>query len=434
LIGGYRGCNSEAPDSSGWSPVLSGDLNLDDGYDFANTSENSYSVLRINRPCEVIGFVIRGGNGNGSPGLYDYGGGAHVWSAGAVLRDCDFAYNRARLGGALTLRRSTVVERCTFRGNQAIEDGGAVAVFQQDAAASVIRKSTFLDNRAAYGGAVHVFDAAPVFFACDFQRNTASYGGGVNVEYSATPEFVRCFFGENVATFDGGAIYNNIGSTTVWSSLRNCLLTKNRARDGAAIHTFDSSRGGADIDNCTIAYNVASREIGGVRIRYQVSMRNSIVYFNTDAGGQSAAAQVGPATSGTIRYSCVQNRQGSGNGNIAVNPGFVSTGNQMLQPASPCRDAGDPATAPLGDELDVYSQPRFRCGRIDIGASEFAPAMFDYDCDKNVGVADAARFLECMAGPGASVPAADCRFADADRDYDLDLLDFRKFIAAFGPG
>ena len=73
-------------------------------------------------------------------------------------------------------------------------------------------------------------------------------------------------------------------------------------------------------------------------------------------------------------YSCIENWNGGGVGNISSDPCFVcdDSSDYHLQCDSFCIDAGDP-NEDYGQQTDIDGWPRVIGGRIDMGAYEFDP-------------------------------------------------------------
>ncbi|MBI4718909.1 MAG: FG-GAP repeat protein, partial [Planctomycetes bacterium] len=55
------------------------------------------------------------------------------------------------------------------------------------------------------------------------------------------------------------------------------------------------------------------------------------------------------------------------------------------------------------------------------------------DCDSFLTLGDYATSADCCTGPGLFPLAPDCRSADVDGDWDVDLRDFASFARAFCP-
>ncbi len=163
IYGGFAGCAAPDPDArdlAAFPTILSGDLAGDDGPNFANNAENTYSVVQgggANASAILDGFTITGGNANGAD-AFDRGGGIRNYFA----------------PGAPTIRN------CIIRGNMALRRGGGV--YNGDTQATFIN-CVFAGNRALLnngGGVINFGPAAqPRFFNCTVFANTAPTGGGI---------------------------------------------------------------------------------------------------------------------------------------------------------------------------------------------------------------------------------------------------------------
>jgi len=102
INGGYRGC--PGGDCTGdpsernvdtYETVLSGDLAENDGPDFANNDENSYSIVTgigVGASAVLDGITIIGGNANETSGesARRFGGGVYIEGGGPTVRDWSF--------------------------------------------------------------------------------------------------------------------------------------------------------------------------------------------------------------------------------------------------------------------------------------------------------------------------------------------------------
>jgi hypothetical protein len=95
------------------------------------------------------------------------------------------------------------------------------------------------------------------------------------------------------------------------------------------------------------------------------TLNNCIVYFNTATNGQNYDQY------SQLSYCCTTPQPTYGFGNITNAPLFVdmAASNLRLQPTSPCINAGNNLSAPVGPDLD--GNPRIVGGTVDIGACEF---------------------------------------------------------------
>jgi hypothetical protein len=118
--GGYAGFgepNPNARDIEVYDTILSGDLNLDDGPDFANNTENAYLVVTgsgTDANTILDGFTITGGNSEGS------GGGMRNSNSQLTVANCIFSRNVAGGGGGMwNSDGNPTVTNCIFSGNVA---------------------------------------------------------------------------------------------------------------------------------------------------------------------------------------------------------------------------------------------------------------------------------------------------------------------------
>ena len=109
IRGGYAGSGRADPDARDydqWETVLSGDLNGDDGDDFAGYEENSYHVLiaapGVRRDTILEGLTVTAGHADGEQYRDQYGAGIRNDSADPTLVACQFIAHWAHdSGGAM---------------------------------------------------------------------------------------------------------------------------------------------------------------------------------------------------------------------------------------------------------------------------------------------------------------------------------------------
>lgn len=169
LKGGYAGCGEPDPDARDielYETILSGDLNGDDGPDFANNGENSYHVVIgswTNSTAVLDGFTITAGNANGT-NSESQGGGMYNESGSPTVTDCKFSGNSAGWGG----------------------------------------------------GGMFNGDSSPTVINCTFSGNSADYGGGIHSGWESSLTAINCILWENTAP-SGAQIYNDETSSTAVS-------------------------------------------------------------------------------------------------------------------------------------------------------------------------------------------------------------------------
>jgi hypothetical protein len=177
----------------------------------------------------------------------------------AEFRDCTFAGNMAPekhpggYGGAVHAYSTGHIEftRCTFSNNEAAEQGGAINLLLMLAN---FEDCVFVDNHAGGGGAVWSQNSTPSFVRCSFSGNTATEDAGAvafSVGYGGwTSQLIHCTLWGNHAG-RGGAV----GIFTTDPLIDHCVIHDNSASEGAAIFLFGSGDA-AIIRNTIITANL----------------------------------------------------------------------------------------------------------------------------------------------------------------------------------
>ena len=211
-----------------------------------------------------------------------------------------------------------------------------------------------------------------------FLKGTADEWGGIRISGgdSSSFEYARISDGNADATntpdWDGGALHCTGAGTRLM--MAHCVISGNEANGSGGGLAFASSAA-ADLSYCSLLDNRCDDSGGGV-FNYSsanVSMANCTIAANTagclnsgDCGGgvcnrigeapvlincilwSNSPSQIDGWTGSApslVTYSCIQGGY-TGTGNIADDPLFVdaASGNYHLLAASPCIDAGDPAS------------------------------------------------------------------------------------------
>ncbi|MCP4711629.1 MAG: hypothetical protein GY869_23675, partial [Planctomycetes bacterium] len=233
IYGGFNGTETSR-NQRDWVnniTILSGDLDGDDGPDFANRDDNTYRVfyhpdgMDLDDTAILDGFTITGGNAyRGS------GGGMHNNnSASPTLSNCVFSENSARYyGGGIynSDSSSPTLNSCTFFGNNAHKGGGMYNALSS----AILTNCTFYGNRADYGGGMYNYHNLPILTNCTFYGNRADYEGGGMYNYTAGPILTNCIFWGDEADGSGNEISNNTSSPT----LRYCVVQGGRP-DGTSV-------------------------------------------------------------------------------------------------------------------------------------------------------------------------------------------------------
>lgn len=362
-----------------------------------------------------------------------YGAGVMFVGGTATLADCVFDSNAAdegdgygQGGGILLSDADATVAACTFHGNTAGAEGGGLYADAISNGELALSQCTFEMNRSRFGGGGFVQgypakvveclfrgNAADVrggglcgvrvaldAYACEFERNTAQYGAGLNVytgetasgNSSLTAE--RCRFAGNRASVDGGGAWTRDAQ----SSFTNSLFVGNQAdRIGGGVFGYWGAV--TSVVNCTFSGNGSKdTSFGGMSVWTSdnggfTTVANSIFWGNSTIASQIA----GPTT---VSYSGVQGGFG-GTGNSDADPRFLRSpapgldgiwgstdddyGDLRLSAGSPCIDSGDGSVVPSMSSSDLEGEPRFTddpcafdtgvsvaAGAVDRGAYEYA--------------------------------------------------------------
>ena len=173
IKGGYAGFGESNPDAHNidmYKTILSGDLNSDDGPNFANNAENSYHVVTgsgTDATAVLDGLTITAGSANGS------------WQD-----------QTGRGGGLYNSGGSPTITRC---------------VFSRDSA--------------QWGGGMYTEYGAPTLTNCVFSVNSALYGGGIYFYYSPAAITNNTITGNLATGYGGGGIYCGNSSPTVVNTI-----------------------------------------------------------------------------------------------------------------------------------------------------------------------------------------------------------------------
>jgi len=185
FAGGETALNQRNP--RGNATILSGDLNGDDGPNFANTDDNSYHVVTAggtNATAVLDGFTITAGKADSNGG----GGGVYLWSASPRLVNCAFVRNwSSDYGGGIYCASfcSPTIINCLFTENWADHGGALSGDFYQSR--PTIMNCTFSKNSAEYtGGGIWIFNGQPLIANCVLWGNIAPFGPELSLTDSST--------------------------------------------------------------------------------------------------------------------------------------------------------------------------------------------------------------------------------------------------------
>ena len=353
LRGGYAGINASDPDLrdfESFETTLSGDLDNNDGPDFANYSDNSYRIVRtidLSPLTFVEGFTLSGSQWNIADHLF--GGALYIASGGLIVHDCIFEFNLADYGAGIGIWTGSVeVTRCVFRDNKAvygagmhtlnlvsgqipaaaliqdsefirnicspIEDGGAIRA----SSTTVIRNCTFIENRADDGGAIC---GGPTVENSYFEGNYADYGGAIcNAGY-----YKFCVFNDNLASSSGG-VFSSVHTGPGQAVFANCLFLNNKSANVAG----GASYGGSAFINCLFLNNESGfgapsqyAHGGAIEAHAPILIANC-EFSGNHSPGAGGAIFVKPNVAATIINCSFANNTAVGSGAAVSGPALVT--------------------------------------------------------------------------------------------------------------
>ena len=232
-----------------------------------------------------------------------------------TISDSTFMANTAIIGGGVYVEEivdAVDILGSEFRGNTAVEEGGAIVVNQSSTSTfligdSALRRSQFVMNQAGgSGGAVFALNVPSLnVTSSDFELNNSTITGGTTgggalfYDDAESLSIVDAVFDGNEARKDGGAVF---------ARARNIIVEASRfdnntaSQDGGAVYTIDGSA--VNIRDSMFATNTALTVGGALRsdLNDFVVILNSTFMFN-EADTEGGAVNVFGSTSLDIRDS-----------------------------------------------------------------------------------------------------------------------------------
>ena len=256
-------------------------------------------------------FMNNAGAGNG--------GSVSVYGLDVALTGSTFVENRADYGGAVYVNGGslTVDGNSSFINNTAAQSGGAIYLVGTDSSLKVNNTVLTLNTATAYGGAVYVDAAGASFTETSFTSNSAEDGGAVHGAHGDLT-FVGGTLNRNSATADGGAVYASEDDVTIRGT---SFISNTAAQHGGAVY---SAKGDMRIDNGSFIYNSATAD-GGAIYDYGAAHDlkvNGGTFIGNNAGNDGGAVYTDDASAelnGVIfQYNTAVNNGGAFRGNGLV--------------------------------------------------------------------------------------------------------------------
>ncbi len=440
--------------------ILSGDFNNDDvvtgsgaTLSFAGNGENAYHVLlSVGNvgTAELNGFVVSGGNGNGSNVKVSTlsiqqkdGAGMNITASSPIVANCIIQYNHVQtgLGGAIyigtpngAITAAPIISNSKFLNNRSTNfpgqgwgDEGAGAMYNVNSNPT-ITDCSFIGNLVTggrFGGAIVNLYSEVQFNNVTISNNaslgTSGGAGGLANLGNKTVILNNVILTGNSAGANGGAIFNSSGAVSV---LNNVLVSGNVANNGAAIYNSNSS---PILTNVTISGNQAN--VNGTIYNTNTSLpqlQNTVVFGNSSGIVNNSGADVP-----VYRNSLVQDANGAGliafNGTATdlfispLSPALSTAGDYRPKVGSAMINAGDQTLfAGLNASTkDLDGNLRLVGSNIDLGPYEAtiqSQTITATNLSKTYGNADFEPGATASSGLTVSYLSADNNIAEAYQD------------------
>jgi hypothetical protein len=346
IVGGFTGTETPAdpgPDGSGYSTILSGDINGDDtnftawppsSSSYQYLDDNAYHVITVNgnpngTDISFENFVVQGGYADGT-GTNAVGAGIYVKSGKPQF------------------------ELVGVKNNFSISDGAGIYV-PPEMGITMLRHCLFQNNVSAAGnGAGLCWLSADtlnvessVFDANQTQASATDKGGGALYFKDAIVQLITCVFAGNSSNSILGALVNSGG--TLYSI--NCTFAFNTGN--GAVSICNSNDAYSTIKNC-ILWNLSGKN--------EVSGTNFIIEYSDITNGYSGMGNFAsdPLFSNPSQASGANAKWGDYDDGL------------FLTSASPCRIKGNASGAPIKDMIENDWESFY--SYIDIGALNYVNA------------------------------------------------------------
>jgi hypothetical protein len=315
LYGGFAGTEAvlTSRNVAANPTILSGDIDNNDGDNFAGNSSNAYHVTvssTLSAQTVMDGFTVTGGNANVTTAFL-----GEVWG-------------HHHGGGLLAVQTGTnlTINNCVFKYNY----GGFG------------------------GGAIYHSSSSPKIYNSVFANNSCSnsYGGAMYLSFSSNAtSIVNCVFTGNYSGYQGGAIYNWAPATTI---INSTFYDNYATHEGGGIHNRTYS---PTITNTIIAGNKG----GGSKQISNESSAAPVVSYSLIEGGHAGTGNLNVDP----RFYKATDADGADNRFATNDDGLILSG------TSPAIDAGSNSAIPAGITTDLIGVTRTVNSVVNLGAYEY---------------------------------------------------------------
>ena len=207
-----------------------------------------------------------------------------------TVNNSTFTSNRATASrGGDSMGRFLLLDGSTFTGNKAGTGGGAIFFNQSAGANFTITDSTFVNNSATtnHGGAIESAGIASIT-GCTFDGNTADGEGGAIYAGRSLYIFDSVIINNHANDIGGIAVQPGGEGHNSWMSVNRCNISHNTSngRAGGILFAGGVQNFSASISNSTISGNTAGFEGGGLfNAGGAVTLSNVTIDGNTGSLG-----------------------------------------------------------------------------------------------------------------------------------------------------
>jgi parallel beta-helix repeat protein len=190
-------------------------------------------------------------------------------SNGSYFNNTTFEYG----GGLNVLNSDFIVENCTFRFNEAGNDG-AIDLFRSDL---TIRNNVFIDNQGPAISSGANIASAPQIINNRIERNVANGGNKSQINFGATGTDTMVIKGNTINGY-----YDNAGGIAIFPiGVVNVVIDSN---------VIDSNRYGIALLNANIKSVISNNQITKNDIQGSPNLGGSGINYNGDATNQSVVS------------------------------------------------------------------------------------------------------------------------------------------------
>lgn len=328
--------------------------------------------------------IITGNLASTRSGVRALGGGVYLANtAGAVLRDNEFAGNSAGIGiqqgdgGGLFVNGSFELQHNTFHDNSACQScssaSGGGAYIGWVSTGAVIAGNHFTRNQSKTGGGLQLVWSKVHVFGNTFSGNAVTFSGGALYTYYDQGSTIQSnTFFSNTTAVSGGAVSVYIANGAQGTQLHNNLIAHNRAvYNGGALYAH------SDWNICTITatHNTLVDNGKGIAIGQHMTatLINNLIFSHT-LGITATDSTANILADHTLFWA---NAEDGARGTAPVDgdPAFANPalGDYHITQASAALDSGAAVPAVT---TDLEGDPRPIGAGYDIGADEFYPRIY----------------------------------------------------------